>query len=882
MANAADIIVNLVAKTGRFQSGMKKGQRSMGKFQKSAKRFIGTLAKTGVALTALGALARGAVFTSITKQAIEANQELGQFATRLGLAADELKVLQIAAELSGQTTGNLTIGLQRMTRRIAEAAVGTGEAKQALIDLGLSAQKLSAMTPDEQFRSLAEAMGNVANQGQRIQLGFKLLDTEGVGLVNTMKLLQEAGFKDTEKAARDMNAVLDEFEVAQFEAAQQDLVLMRLGFEGIRNEIGLQLLPAVKIMSTLIQSLATDAATVTVVTDSWPFNFVRSIGAIAGVLKALTQVFRAIAIIGSALVTFFLKPLAKVEEGWNRIADLVPGIDIDADKVGLTGFIKGMEQARTEQLGLLNEGLAIVETMDKFSAAWLDAANLTQEQAQRIQEMREEMREVSAEMQRQLDIRKKAATAEADTAARLNELNSLLTAGQAKSLTIALKIAKINENLISGEFLKTEKERNAALVVRAALMQELIDAQQEEQGIETATEAAKRLEGVLKGSRSEALKIAEDIAVINRALAAGTDGVLKTEEQRNAALRTRAELMGELVEAQQKEQGIQTATEAATELAQVLERGTKQSTKIAREIAVLNKALVKGEGDRNEIMRARKVLIDELIAAQVEEQTQVSKMTQVGIQALRNMQDILADFFANTKGGFRGLVDGFTDMLKKMVAQLLARRILLSFLGLFSKGSGAFAQFARGAITGLGLAAGGAVAAREQAIVGEERPEVFIPKNVLTFPTASNLPGAVARDVEKRHEEGTLPTDQLRMIGKRGSELFAPTEAGTVVPTALLSSDVLKDIEKRQSGGPLAAGQASVVGEAGPELFIPQKAGQVIPAGGFGNVVVNIEQRNSFAGSGPLEPATLIPLLEENNRKLKGEFVDELRRGTFA
>jgi hypothetical protein len=26
----------------------------------------------------------------------------------------------------------------------------------------------------------------------------------------------------------------------------------------------------------------------------------------------------------------------------------------------------------------------------------------------------------------------------------------------------------------------------------------------------------------------------------------------------------------------------------------------------------------------------------------------------------------------------------------------------------------------------------------------------------------------------------------------------------------------------------------------------------------------------------------LIPILEENNRKVKGEFVDELRRGQFA
>ena len=140
---------------------------------------------------------------------------------------------------------------------------------------------------------------------------------------------------------------------------------------------------------------------------------------------------------------------------------------------------------------------------------------------------------------------------------------------------------------------------------------------------------------------------------------------------------------------------------------------------------------------------------------------------------------------------------------------------------------------------------------------------------------------AVAQDVQKRHEEGSLPLDQLRLIGQRGAEMFEAAQTGTVVPMNLFSDDVLKDIEHRQGGGPLAAGQPAIVGEAGPELFIPKTAGTIVPGTGGSNTV-NIFQSNSFEGSGPLEPATLIPLLEENNRKLKSEFVDELRRGTFA
>jgi len=68
-----------------------------------------------------------------------------------------------------------------------------------------------------------------------------------------------------------------------------------------------------------------------------------------------------------------------------------------------------------------------------------------------------------------------------------------------------------------------------------------------------------------------------------------------------------------------------------------------------------------------------------------------------------------------------------------------------------------------------------------------------------------------------------------------------------------------------------------IVGENGPELFAPGASGSIRPLGAATfNMVTNI------SGGGNLDAATLIPILEENNRKLKGEFVDELRRGAFA
>lgn len=87
------------------------------------------------------------------------------------------------------------------------------------------------------------------------------------------------------------------------------------------------------------------------------------------------------------------------------------------------------------------------------------------------------------------------------------------------------------------------------------------------------------------------------------------------------------------------------------------------------------------------------------------------------------------------------------------------------------------------------------------------------------------------------------------------------------------------DIFGRASGGPVSAGQAYVVGERGPELFMPNVNGTIVPNGAGGNV--SITQNNYIEGSN-IGPEQMVQILDENNKKLKGEFVSELRRGAYG
>lgn len=80
----------------------------------------------------------------------------------------------------------------------------------------------------------------------------------------------------------------------------------------------------------------------------------------------------------------------------------------------------------------------------------------------------------------------------------------------------------------------------------------------------------------------------------------------------------------------------------------------------------------------------------------------------------------------------------------------------------------------------------------------------------------------------------------------------------------------------RASGGAVFPNQSYMVGENGPEMFVPGSAGRIVPGGAGGNVfnfVTNVE-----AG---VDATRLVPVLEQNNRRLKGELVEELQRGKY-
>jgi hypothetical protein len=208
-------------------------------------------AKIGTA----AALAAGAATSAFVGMRMAAIDNLAKTADKIGTTTEALAGLQHAGELTGVSTRTMNMALQRMTRRVAEAAQGTGEAKNALKELGIDAEALKNLPLDQQMQMVADSMAGVESQADRVRLAMKLFDSEGVALVNTLGQGGDA-LRAMMSEADQLGISLSRVDAAKIEQANDAASRMTGVFTGIGNQLAVSFSPMIEAASNWVTHLA--------------------------------------------------------------------------------------------------------------------------------------------------------------------------------------------------------------------------------------------------------------------------------------------------------------------------------------------------------------------------------------------------------------------------------------------------------------------------------------------------------------------------------------------------------------------------------------------------------------------------------------------------
>src|SRR5690625_3208508 len=249
------LTIDMLLRTAGLEQGATKAERQMARLQTRAVALGTVIGKAiGGALNKLG---EG--LYNMTLGVAKNVDELSKFSQQIGISTEGLSRLQYAAgQMANVSEQQFGMALRRMTRRIEEAAEGAGPAAQALERLGLSARELARMSPDQQFRKLAEAMKDAQSQGGRLRDTMAIFDTEGMPLVNMLSAGSDR-IREFEEEADKLGVTVGQDLVADALAFQNELRKLDGVKKALRQTIASELLPTLTNMTSKLTD-AEDAA----------------------------------------------------------------------------------------------------------------------------------------------------------------------------------------------------------------------------------------------------------------------------------------------------------------------------------------------------------------------------------------------------------------------------------------------------------------------------------------------------------------------------------------------------------------------------------------------------------------------------------------------
>lgn len=227
--------------------------KKLGGLNKSIGASVTKIAKIGAAFGAAG-IAAG---VALTKASLESVDALAKTSDRLGIATEKLAGLQHAASLAGVENKTLEKSLQNLAVGVSDAADGSGVAKDALIELGLSAGVLEKLPLDQQLNVVADAMQGVTTQADKVRIATELFGARGVSVLNMIGEGSD-NLKEMAAEAEHLGISISRVDVAKIELANDAVTRAKSVFTGLGNQLATSFSPLIMTVADNFRQAALD------------------------------------------------------------------------------------------------------------------------------------------------------------------------------------------------------------------------------------------------------------------------------------------------------------------------------------------------------------------------------------------------------------------------------------------------------------------------------------------------------------------------------------------------------------------------------------------------------------------------------------------------
>jgi hypothetical protein len=300
-----------------------------------AKATVGLLLGLVAGVAAVAVAVGGLVFSSGNAAAA-----LVDMSDKTGISTTRLQELQYFGSQYKLTLDTIATSQARMTRSMATAAEGTGDAAEAWETLGVSVTNADGSLRDQQdvFGETIDALGKIENASERDALAMAIF---GRGAQELNPLIK-AGSDEMERLADEahrVGAVMSEEDIAGLEAFDDTMAGLKLSLQGTLGTLSTAFLP----------------------------GFQAIFGTLGGYLTTFSRIVDTFANKGGGTANFLAGITGLVTDIANDVAGAAPGMM----QAGL-GIVMGILNAIMAALpNLLEAGTSILTSLVEFIVAAL-------------------------------------------------------------------------------------------------------------------------------------------------------------------------------------------------------------------------------------------------------------------------------------------------------------------------------------------------------------------------------------------------------------------------------------------------------------------------------------------------------------------------------
>lgn len=236
---AGSIVLDLLMRTGSFETDTKRAEKRLREFQKQAEALgkaigVGLTAAATIAVVAFDRLANGAA-------------QFKDLEETTGASAESLASLAVSAATAGVSMENVGGSINKLTKNLVGVDDESKAAGAALAALGINVKEFKTLDPASQYEAVGRALSGFADGAGKTAVAMALFGKSGAEQLKVFKALEEAGGRQTILTQAQIESA-DKYADAQARAGAQ----LKLYAQAAASEA----LPAIAGLTSVVADFA--------------------------------------------------------------------------------------------------------------------------------------------------------------------------------------------------------------------------------------------------------------------------------------------------------------------------------------------------------------------------------------------------------------------------------------------------------------------------------------------------------------------------------------------------------------------------------------------------------------------------------------------------